>query len=187
MIQTSDRQDTEVQVVLAEYKALRDEVLKRVEMRHHLLSYTLLAAATFLSVGSQEKVTPMIPLIFPVLAVFLAAAWTLNDLRVGELGYYVRTTIENRLGGFGWEAHIFTEYDGGLNPLPRALVAWSAAGVFLTTELLAVFLALYRSNWHICGLSVVLLALDMVALLGTVLLVFARRHKYRGLRQGKPG
>jgi 8-oxo-dGTP diphosphatase len=164
--------------MLQEFSALRDESVKRTEIRHQLLSFTLVAAGTFLTVGAQEIVEPSVLLIYPLLAAFLAATWTHSDIRVGEIGEYIRNNIEPRLEGLNWEEYLHKKYAEQESWLKKRLSELSASGIFLSTELLAVILARYHSRWDLSQKTTkILLALDVIAIVLTVFLVFCRRRK----------
>jgi hypothetical protein len=165
--------------VLQEFSALRDESLKRTEIRHQLISFTLIAAGTFLTVGAQELAAPVVLLIYPLLATFLAATWTHSDIRVGEIGEYIRKNIEPRLEGLNWEQHLHQMHAKSGNWLQRRLTEIATTGIFISTELLAIILAVCHSNWEFSRETEVLLILDVIAIILTVLFVFRRRKMYR--------
>ena len=52
--------------ILAEYAALRDEIIKRQESRHQLLTFTLILAATIFSFGTKEDTSVLVLLIYPI-------------------------------------------------------------------------------------------------------------------------
>ena len=81
-----------------EYVALRSEILKRIELRHQLISITLTIAGAFFAVGVSIA---LVTLIYPPLATFLALSWAQNDLRVGMVGKYMRDHYKNQ-----WEIYI---------------------------------------------------------------------------------
>jgi len=58
--------------LVAEYQALRDEIIKRLEIQQQLHLFALVAFGTFLTIGFQSK-TVTIPLLYPILALFLAS------------------------------------------------------------------------------------------------------------------
>jgi 8-oxo-dGTP diphosphatase len=168
--------------ILQEFSALRDESVKRTEIRHQLLSFTLVAAGTFLTVGAQEIVEPSVLLIYPLLAAFLAATWTHSDIRVGEIGEYIRNNIEPRLEGLNWEVYLHEKYTKQESWLRRRLSELSASGIFLSTELLAVVLARFHSRWDLSQKTTkILLVLDVIAIVLTVFLIFCRRRKLRSV------
>ena len=76
--------DTSVDFLIAEYSALREEILKRTELQHQLILAALVAVGTFLSVGLETN-SVLIMLLYPILALFLATAWEQNNIRVQEL------------------------------------------------------------------------------------------------------
>src|SRR3972149_6861285 len=79
----------EIDFLLAEYAKLRDEILKRTEIQHQLISLALVATGTFLAMGSVTA-----KLTYPVLALFLSIAWVKSDIRIGQLGMYIKEEIE---------------------------------------------------------------------------------------------
>jgi 8-oxo-dGTP diphosphatase len=171
--------------ILAEYSALREEILKHADMRLQLLYFTLVVASAFMGVGTQFN-EPNVLLVYPILAAFLAAAWAHSDIRSGQLGEYVRTHIESSLPGTGWEAYLRREYTKRYQKVPscllKYLVEFYIGGVLVATEGLSVFLALIQPNF-VCNTSVaVLLSIDTILFLLTCALIPVRRSGYRRLR-----
>jgi hypothetical protein len=58
--------------ILQEFSVLRSEIEKRVDMRTQLLTFTLIMAGTFLSVGLRSGVAAPVLFIYPVLATSLS-------------------------------------------------------------------------------------------------------------------
>ncbi|UCC76608.1 MAG: hypothetical protein JSW37_14055, partial [Anaerolineales bacterium] len=101
--------DKRWQETLAEYQALRGEIVKRIELRQQVLSFTLLGAGGLLSLGLQSdevRVTLAILLMYTVLALFLALVWMQSDLRVHDMAEYIRTRIEPAHDGLCWETFL---------------------------------------------------------------------------------
>jgi hypothetical protein len=67
------------QFMLAEYNALRDELLKRAEFQQQILSLTLVIFGTILTFGLQVHSASII-LLYPLLSLFLAASWRHDGL-----------------------------------------------------------------------------------------------------------
>jgi hypothetical protein len=96
---------------LVEYKALRDEILKRIEMRQNILSITLALAAAFLSAGILQRnqsdfIGPSVAFIYPPIAACLALGWAQIDHRIRDIGIYIRDNIEKNTPGLGWEIYL---------------------------------------------------------------------------------
>jgi hypothetical protein len=98
-----------VEIVMAEYRALKDEQSKRAGTRDGLPYVALgsgLAAA-----GAAAKFGPLILLALPAECVVMGWSFLANDRKVSELGRYIRTTLvpylKDRLPAgapvFGWE------------------------------------------------------------------------------------
>lgn len=86
-----------VALLTAQYTALRSEITQRIQLQHNIMAFTLTFVATFLGLAVQFEITRPVLLLYPFLALFLAAGWTHNDNRVHALGYYIRMHIERPL------------------------------------------------------------------------------------------
>jgi len=147
----------------SEYSALRGEILQRTETQNQILSLSLIAVGTFITFGLEGS--PTVLLAYPCLAFFLVLAWVQNDLRINQLGTYIRTQIEEVLldSGFGWEHWHSSNPIGKRVGLLSLLGSW---GILLGTQILAVLLALLRISF--LTEDVVLLAVDGLVMLLTV-------------------
>ena len=131
--------------ILAEYSALRSEILQRMDLRQQMLTFTLIIAGSMLTLGVQTNISPLILLLYPVLALFLAMAWMHSDVRIWEIAEYQENHIEPRLTGIKWETYIHNKHRGRTyRPLEV-----TAAGVFLTTDVLALVLAIPRLSYSL--------------------------------------
>jgi hypothetical protein len=129
------------QFLLAEYKELRGEILKRSEIQHQLISIALVAFGALISVGLKDS--PSALLAYPMLALFLAAAWSYNDLQIAQLGIYIRYRIEDELigGGLGWE-HTIKSMSASKEI--GAAIKLATRGILWGSEFLAVLLYLLK-------------------------------------------
>ncbi len=153
-------------LIIEEYVALRNEIQKRIEIRQQIVYLTLLVAGTFLTVGVQTTVPRSLALIYPILAFFLAVGWQQQDLRIGQISYYIRRELEQHMEpyGIGWEhfrkrhfgrpekpetrqkrprANAREEQEHRLNPQP-GLTQLFSRGVFVITQLLAIGVVVVR-------------------------------------------
>lgn len=165
--------------MLAEWNALRAEILKRMEMRHQVLWLALVVAGTLITFGAQEKVPVTVLLLYPLLATFLALAWTDIDIRISEIADFIRTRIEGehsqgRLEGLRWEHYIRKKKREEItrNALARA-VEISANGILVFTQLLALILAFPKMKYTLDEILLVLC--DLAAVFLTIWLVRRRR------------
>jgi hypothetical protein len=116
--------------LLAEYKELRAEILKRSEIQHQLVSFALAAMGALMTVGLRDS--PPALLVYPIVTLGLAIGWTYNDMQIAQLGLYIRHRIERALvGNLGWEQTIATQIQskeiGHLVKLATRGVFWSSA------------------------------------------------------------
>lgn len=146
-------------LLIQQYASLRSEIEKRIDIRQQILALTLLVAGTFLTVGVQPNVPAVVLLFYPLIALFLGAIWEHNDLRIGQINFYLRSEVEKHLGalGPGWEAfrsgtfsshhrrreHHKTEPRHPLTPR-AGLIVFATRGMFFTTQAMAIIVAAVR-------------------------------------------
>lgn len=91
-------------LVAAEYSALREELLKRIELNHQVISIAVFALGTLLAAGVQIQNAEVV-LVYPLLAMLLSGVWAYNERRSQRIQAYIRDRIEARVGqgNMGWE------------------------------------------------------------------------------------
>jgi len=126
--------------LLAEYKELRAEILKRSEMQHQLISFALAALGALVTVGLKEDLSAL--LVYPIVTLGLATGWAHHDLQIAQLGLYIRHRIEPRLAGpQGWEQTISTQVAS--KHIGR-LAKLATRGIFWTSTLLTLLIYVVR-------------------------------------------
>jgi hypothetical protein len=117
-------------LLLAEYTALRDEILKRMDIEHQLATFTLLMFGTILGIGVQYRIAPLI-LLYPTLALFPSIGWSHTDYMTMLIGTYIKEQIEaKRTDNTGWEQ--FWPIHG------HSRYYWAMKGIFISTQVLAI-------------------------------------------------
>src|SRR5690349_1661050 len=94
-----------VELIIAEYNTLRDEMLRRSDRQVQAVTFTVIALGTLLATGIQFKSAPLI-YIYPLLAAALAAIWAAEDRGIQATGAYIWRVIEERRAGMqymSWE------------------------------------------------------------------------------------
>ena len=146
---------------LNEFNALNNEIVKRLEIQYQFIGLTLLVAGTFLSLGSQTNTNPVVLLVYPIIALFLAVGWQQNAIVIRQLGLYIRDRIESRVTGGGWES-----YRKNMSFIfQRNLTTLFTRGTFVGTQLVAIVIALPRLIFS--GLEIVMLTIDVIAVMIT--------------------
>jgi hypothetical protein len=125
-------------IYLAEFQALRAEILDRSNGQRQVLSLAIIAVGTLFAASVQSanaEQSALLLLGYPILALFLASGWGHHDRRIVQIGRYIHSHIEEALGKdangqyyLGWEHH----------PLPGALEYVTARGIFVGTQLFAI-------------------------------------------------
>ena len=84
-------------LLVAEYTALRDEIVKRIEIQHQLVSLALIAPGTVLAIGFQTSSASLM-LLYPLLGMFLSAVWLSNSFALHDIAAYIANQIRSRVG-----------------------------------------------------------------------------------------
>ena len=157
-----------------EFNALRNEVLKRIEIREHISQITLGLAGVFQSVGLAN---PVIAFIYPTLSFFLAVGWAQNDIRIRQLGNYIRNKLEPALPGLAWESHRKNIEEQTRTSLWHFVIL-SHGGIFVTTQIMAIGIGIFKFTYTL--IEQVLLGVDLLSILLTfILLEYVRRASDR--------
>jgi hypothetical protein len=146
-----------------EYKSLRNEILKRIELRQQLIAISLTLAGIFLSVGLT---TNLVVLIYPPLAAFLALGWAQNDFRIRDIANYIRENLESSKNNLRYETYVqkMRKESNGLGSW--RIVVFSHSGIFIFTQLMAVGIELSKTtSLNYPPIKWILLSIDLVAFL----------------------
>jgi hypothetical protein len=180
--QPGSREHTELErtFFLTECAVLHDEINTRMEQRGNLFTFTIITAGSLLSLGAAANA--QIALFYPILSLFLAAAWSDEDGKIGSLGAYLRDQ-EARYGLSGWSSYHRPRKrrSGLLGKLqqfyPTSLLSLATRGVFLSTQALAILVGVTNALAHSQLASI--WPLLSVALLAMILTAIVIRHKRR--------
>jgi hypothetical protein len=155
-VEVPEVQSIRALLLIEQYTSLRSEIEKRIDIRQQILALTLLVAGTFLTVGVQPNVPEVVLLFYPIIALFLGALWEHNDLRVGQINFYIRTEVEQHLGKFGpgWETFRLktfaprhkqrcAEQRHPLTP-QVGLIVFATRGMFFATQAMTIVVAAVR-------------------------------------------
>jgi hypothetical protein len=108
-------QDAEIETLgpLAEFNALRAEILARQGAASSILLYQLTSAAGVISFAlSDPDRTPLL-LVIPFTSYLLAWRYTMHSLATHGLGRYIKEELHPRVpGGLGWESWLANQAPG---------------------------------------------------------------------------
>jgi hypothetical protein len=146
--------------IVAEYNSLRDEILKRIELRQQAISITLTIAGIFLGIGVT---TDTIALVYPPLAALLAISWVQNETNIRRLSIYIREHLESVTPYLGWETYV-QENRKETRMKGWRFMIFSHGGIFIFTQLMAIGVGLLKFTftpveWALLGVDVVALLL----------------------------
>jgi len=158
-----------------EYSFLREQFLKRIEMRHQVVEFTLTIAGAFLGVALTKGVPSSIALVFPPIATFLAMEWIYIDIRQAQTIEYL-LKLEKKIPELelGWEE--FKEGSGGFR-----YAVGSHGGVFIFTQLLTIIVGFLvydekLNNWvvvnDLTSVFILFLFIDCVCFIYTFIMIY---------------
>lgn len=141
----------EFEGIKTEYLSLREEVIKRIDLRQLFLSITLGFAGAFLGAALAHPTSPSISLIYPPIALFLAVGWIQNDYQIRVLAAYIREQIEIKIPNMNFETYIQQkrlEYQTSMHNDWWYKRWWhslriSHIGLILVTQLMAIIIGFF--------------------------------------------
>jgi hypothetical protein len=99
-----------------EYRTLREELLKRIELRQNIIQINLTLASLILSYGLIQRIqdpitgqiaaTPVVALVYPPIAALLGLGWAQIENRIQVLSTYIRLRIEKNIPSLYWETYM---------------------------------------------------------------------------------
>jgi hypothetical protein len=138
-----------------EYSSLRDEVLRRMDARQQVLSITLTLAGAFLGLGWNAG--SVVLLLYPLIALLLAAGWAQNEVIIHQINLYIREHLESHVANPGWQGYSHQRISELL------FFGWpidvlATGGIFIITQLMALGLGTYKFDsssieWFLLGLG----------------------------------
>ncbi len=161
---------------LQECTSLHDEINARLAQRGNLFTFTIISAGSLLSLGASANAE--IALFYPVLSLFLAAAWSNEDRKIGSLSTYLHER-EQFYGLSGWETyHRVSKKKASfflISWQPFNTLSFATRGVFLSTQILAILVGFAQvltkgtlaSTWPLLAL----------AILATIITGFVIQHR----------
>lgn len=157
--------------ILAEYNALRGEILNRFGERHQILTFSIAILGAILTLSKDA--TGVVLLAYPILSTFLAIGWSHADYRIAEIAKYIRDEIEPQVPGIQWERTLSEKRRTKSIKRHFRPAELSAAGIFVGTEILSLGLAYPKLTMN--TQETVLLLLDVVGIVVTYLVIQRRR------------
>jgi hypothetical protein len=133
-----------------EFSCLRDEYLRRMEMKQKIVELTITIAAAIFGIALTKEASPSLSLIYPPIATFLALGWILQNDVLIMIAKYIREKLEPKDGSLGWEKQRLQERKEIINSGRRwRYAAVSHIGVFIFSEIMAIFIGITKiTNDH---------------------------------------
>jgi hypothetical protein len=117
--------ETDRQGILAEYNALRAEILILIQARNQFLIIDLggfAAAFGWAAASANDRTHNIFFLIAPLIHYPIALYWAYANRQIVTIGQYIKDAIEVRIGSMGWEATMFCK---ARNNLERVIFTYA--------------------------------------------------------------
>lgn len=158
-----------------EYQALREELVKRIELRTQMIVGTIATSAIFLVASFSE---PRAALIYPMISASLFTVWVQLDIGVGQIAEYIKNHLEPVLCNPGWQKH------RSINKLSQKIFGmrlniFAALGIFIVPQIVALILGLsatFTSQTYNPPMVTFLFVISLVALALSLCLLY-RVHR----------
>jgi hypothetical protein len=177
-------QEVRSELIVEEYRSLRAEIIQRVQARQQMWYVLLFIAGTFFTIGVQSGIAAWTILLYPLIALFFATNWAHNDTRIDQITWYIQYEIEKPLEFMGWETYRTQKFrrklwakkqHHSLAPVP-GLLTFSARGVFLTTQLIALSIGMVRLIYAgELSLAILSLLINLIVIIATYFLLSDRK------------
>jgi hypothetical protein len=123
-----------------EYEKLKDEIIKRIELRQQILVLTFTIMGILFTIALDNEKAE-IALIYPPIAALMAMLWIQNDSGIRNAAFYIFNNYESKASLPRYEHYkMGLRSKGGLSSI---FLFASHGGVFLFSQLLTVYLVLY--------------------------------------------
>src|SRR5579884_2567027 len=91
--ETKEEQEESSKLKVMEYRTLRAEQLRRIDLRYTLIQLSIASFGAILAFGVQLKLSTVL-LLYPFLVLWLALLWRQNDDMITRIRAYIATQIE---------------------------------------------------------------------------------------------
>lgn len=130
---TKDKTD----MLLAQYTALRAEILARIDTRYRLVSYTIVLLGTMIAlVIRSENPQPSVLFAYPVFAYLLFGLWIQNYRMMNRISAFMMKHVEPHFDGTWWESFNL-EVGGEPSRVRRILASGHAGALFVVAQVIA--------------------------------------------------
>lgn len=147
-----------------EYDALRQEILKRLEMQNNHLNLMLTILTVLFSFGvSNTNIAFLIP---PILCL-LAFIWKGNNLMIIKLSTYIKNKFEGENFDLGWETYNEQTSAKLFSKNKTFLFAAGPFGIFIFSSIIAIGIGI--SKYNHTSLDLLLLIISIISF---ILIVF---------------
>jgi hypothetical protein len=177
-------QEVRSELIVEQYRSLREEIIQRVQARQQMWYVLLFIAGTFFTIGVQPGIAAWTILLYPLITLFFSTNWAHNDTRIDQITWYIQFEIEKPLEFMGWETYRTQKFRRKLwarkqhHPLALlpGLLTISARGVFLTTQLMALCIGMVRliTSGEL-SLAILLLLINLIIIATTYAVLIDRK------------
>jgi hypothetical protein len=153
----SGQELTQKDVYLEEYKSLRDEQIKRIELSSTILNLTFIAAGGLWAAAATfpDHKSHIIYIVYPLLSLSFAFAYVSNNVILNTIGHYIREVLEMDVPDLNWSTFFNGEHIHSSNSHRNSIYGIYVGGS-LASLLLYISFAIYKPEfsplWLVFGI-----------------------------------
>jgi len=155
-----------------EYESLREEIIKRIEIRHQIIFTNITLSGIIMGFGINM---PDLSFIFPPLAFALTLMWAQNDLRALQISDYLQS-FENNDTKLGWITFYKKIQGKSSFKLFWPISILAPGSMFFLTSVMSMGIGLF--HFKCTFFSWTLLILDILSIIGIiVMMILAKKQR----------
>lgn len=182
MLSQQQQQESSVSyhMLMAEYTALREEIMKLTDVQFQLVAIAIISFGTLLGAGIASKTSSII-LVYPILAVFLSASWFNQEYGIDIIEYYIQNHIEVIMGDKSIRSAKRSKKS--VVSIPRQILNFlGARGIFPATQIIALIAGTLEANFSVFSAWLFIIAsLSTIASMVFMVVIAGAQSKGRRL------
>lgn len=157
-----------------EYNALREEILKRIELSIQLIGANFTIVAAFLAFGVNNN--PVV-LCLPITSMLIAMVYINNSYYIQTISRFISDKYQVENEEIDWESYVNEQKRNAVRSIHRLSVLIGAPAIFIISSIVALTVGMI--NYGHTMLEKVLMVLGFIAVLVTVVNFYLHMKVYR--------
>jgi len=160
---------------IAEFERLKEEQLKRIEFRDHMIYLTLVAIASTFAFAYKHSEYDLVFLVLPLFNIIMAWTYYTNDRKISAIGSYLKDELIPKITGekSSWEIYRLKRKDRFLRKLLQLFIDLI---LYIGTAFYSLYIFISKNN-SLNAFHYVLIGLIIILLITLTVLFIKASHK----------